>query len=46
MGIFLGEKIKITNEISNAIIVKVKGKKIALGREIAKGIMVLRYERL
>jgi len=46
MGIFLGEKIKVINETSNAVIVKVKGKKIALGREIAKGIMVLRCERL
>jgi len=46
MGIFPGERIKVINETSNTVIVKVKGKKIALGREIAKGIMVLRRERL
>ncbi len=46
MGIFPGERIKVINETSNAVIVKVKGKKTALGREIAKGIMVLEYERL
>lgn len=46
MGIFPGERIKVINETSNAVIVKVKGKKIALGREIAKRIMVLEYERL
>lgn len=46
MGIFPGERIKVINETSNTVIVKVKGKKIALGREIAKGIMVLRCERL
>ena len=46
MGIFPGERIKVMSETSNAVIVKVKGKKIALDREIAKGVMVLRREKL
>lgn len=40
MGIFLGEKIKITNRISNNIIVNVENKKIALNRDMARGIKV------
>lgn len=42
MGIFLGEKIKITNEIPNGIIVIVGNKKFAIDHDIAKGIKVLR----
>ena len=40
MGIFPGEKIKITNRISNNIIVNVENKKIALNRDMARGIKV------
>ena len=41
MGIFPGEKIKITNEISSSVIVNVGNKKFALGKDIAKGIKVV-----
>lgn len=42
MGIFPGERIKITNDIPNGIIVNIGNKKFAIGRDIAKGIKVLR----
>jgi len=41
MGIFLGEKIRVMYEISDGIVVNVGGKKIALGKDIAKEIEVL-----
>jgi len=44
MGIYPGEKIRIVNKIPNAIIVKVKNKKFALDKDIAKRIEVLEYE--
>ena len=46
MGISLGEKIEIINEISNGFILKVRNKKFALDRKIAKEIMVcpINYE--
>jgi Mn-dependent DtxR family transcriptional regulator len=40
MGIFPGEKIKISNIISNNIIIKVENKKIVMSKDIAKGIKV------
>lgn len=40
MGMVLGEKITITNEIPHAIIVKIKNKKFALDKNIAKEIRV------
>jgi Mn-dependent DtxR family transcriptional regulator len=42
MGIFPGEKIKITNKLPNSVIVKIKNKKFALAKKIAKGIKVLK----
>jgi len=41
MGIFPGNKIKLTNKTSNKIVIKIKGKKIALGKNIAKKIKIL-----
>ena len=45
MGIFLGEKIKITNEISHGVVVKIRNKKFALDKIIAEEIKVVEYER-
>ena len=42
MGMVPGEKIRVTNEISGSIIVKVKNKKFALDKNIAKEIKVLK----
>ena len=42
MGIFLGKKIRVMYEIPDGIVISVGGKKIALGKEIAKKIEVLR----
>ena len=42
MGICPGEKIKITNKLPNAIIVKIGNKKFALAKKIAGGIKVLK----
>lgn len=42
MGIFPGEEIRITNKISNGVVVKMKNKKFALGKNIAKEIKVLK----
>lgn len=44
MGIFLGEKITITNAIPNGIVVKVNSKKFALDRDIAEEIKAVTYE--
>lgn len=44
MGMFLGEKIVITNRISQGVIVKIGNKKFALGRDIAERIKVVGYE--
>ena len=41
MGIFPGEKIIVTNELSNVIVVKIKNKKLALDKNIAKEIKVI-----
>lgn len=46
MGIFLGEKIIITNEIPHGIVVKIGNKKFALDRDIAKEIKAMEYEKL
>ena len=46
MGIFLGEKITITNEILSGIIVKINDKKFALDKSIAEEIEAAEYERL
>jgi len=43
MGIFPGEKIIVTNELSNVIIVKIKNKKLAIDKNIARKIKVLEY---
>ncbi len=45
MGIFLGEKITITNEIRHGIVVKIKNKKFALDRNIAEEIKAVEYEK-
>jgi len=45
MGIFLGEKIRITNEIHHGIVVKIKNKKFALDKNIAEEIKVVEYEK-
>lgn len=45
MGIFPGERIRIINKISGGIIVKIKNKKFALDKEIAKKIKVIKYEK-
>ena len=42
MGIFPGEKIKITNKLPNSIIVEIGNKKFALAKKIASGIKVLK----
>ncbi len=44
MGICPGGRIKLINKVSNVLILETKNKKIALDKEIAKGIMVLGYE--
>lgn len=43
MGIVPGEKVMITSEMSNAIIIKIKNKKFALDKDIARKIKVLEY---
>jgi len=45
MGIFLGEKIIVTNEISHGVVVKTRNKKFALDKIIAEEIKVVEYER-
>jgi len=45
MGIFLGEKITIKNEISHGIVVKIKNKKFALDKNIAEEIKVVEHEK-
>lgn len=45
MGIFPGQKIKITTKIPNVFVVKVNNKKFALDKNIARGIKVLDYGR-
>lgn len=45
MGIFLGEKITITNEIRHGLVVKIKNKKFALDRNIAEEIKAVEYEK-
>jgi Mn-dependent DtxR family transcriptional regulator len=43
MGIVPGEKVMITSEMSNAVIIKIKNKKFALDKNIARKIKVLEY---
>ena len=45
MGVFPGEKIRIINKIPNGVIVNIKNKKFAIGRDIAERIKVLEYEK-
>ena len=45
MGIYPGEKIRITDKIPNGIIIEIKNKKFALDNNIAKEIKVLEYEK-
>ena len=45
MGIFPGERIRLIAEIPNGIIVEIKNKKFALGKDIVKEIQVLEYEK-
>jgi len=45
MGIFPGENIIVTNVIPNTMIVKVKNKKFALNKNIAKEIKVIEHEK-
>ena len=42
MGMYPGEKIKITNKLPNAIIVEIENKKFALAKKIAREIKVLK----
>jgi len=44
MGIFPGEKVRVTNIIPGSVIVEVGAKRFALGGEIAKGIEALKHE--
>ena len=43
MGIVPGEEVMITSGVSNAIIIKIKNKKFALDKDIARKIKVLEY---
>jgi Mn-dependent DtxR family transcriptional regulator len=43
MGIVPGEEVMITSEASNAMIIKIKNKKFALDKDIARKIKVLEY---
>ena len=43
MGIVPGEEVMITSEVPNAIIIKIKNKKFALDKDIARKIKVLEY---
>jgi len=45
MGIFLGEKITVTNEILHGIVVKTKNNKFALDRNLAEEIKAVEYEK-
>jgi Mn-dependent DtxR family transcriptional regulator len=45
MGIYPGEKIRITDKIPNGIIIEIKNKKFVLDNNIAKEIKVLEYEK-
>lgn len=45
VGIFPGEKVRVTNIISGSVIVEVGAKRFALGGEIANGIEALKHER-
>ena len=46
MGMFPGEKIVLTNRLlGGSVVVRVKNKKFALGKDIAKEIRVLEYEK-
>jgi Mn-dependent DtxR family transcriptional regulator len=45
MGIFLGEKIIITNKLPHGIVAKIKNKKFALDKNIAKEIKAVEYEK-
>jgi len=44
MGVFLGEKVIVTNEIPDGIVVKIKNKKFAMDKNIAKEIKAVEYE--
>ncbi len=43
MGIVPGEEVMITSEASNAMIIKIKNKKFALDKDIARKIKVIEY---
>ena len=45
MGIYPGEKIRITDKIPNGIIIEIKNKKFVLDNNIAKEIKMLEYEK-
>lgn len=45
MGVFPGEKVIVTNEIPDGIVVKIKNKKFALDKNIAKEIKAVEYEQ-
>ena len=45
MGIFLGEKITVTNEIPHGIVVRIKNKKFALDKNVAEEIKAVEYEK-
>ena len=46
VGIFPGERIRIANKISTSIIVNIGNKKIALDKDIANGIEVLKDKKI
>ena len=44
MGIVPGEEIMVTDEVSNAIIIRIRNKKFALDKDIARKIRVLEHD--
>lgn len=45
MGICPGEGIQVTGKIAGGLVVRVENKKLALGKDIAKGIKVVKHEK-
>ena len=45
MGVFLGEKVKVVNKIPDGVIAKIKHKKFALDKNIAREIKAVEYEQ-
>ena len=45
MGVFPGEKVIVTNEIPNGIVVKIKNRKLAMDKNISKEIKAVEHEQ-